>query len=373
MNPGDLPNSQLLILMAMFIGMALVFVGLLAFVFTGGFSGRGKKSKKRDRAVKFNLDANATEQDLVAVETKTDKIEPVSTTQVGQTTMTERKKGLLKSGGPAKTSNHQTPTPASEFANLFENSTASTAPEPNLINSEPNHTAANGQYREVLKVLVNVETGQTVVALEGVQYEDISQVEDKAIGHRILEVIALLLKFSGGLMATIHGIKSVPTPEAKLTAIPGAMDTAPKLQQRLAQVSNQTDFTPVAKSEVDSPPATPIENPKPMPKLERIEPIITMTDPSSTMPVPTRRGIFGRGRKTTTPELPPFNLASEIDNVVQQQLAAQLINIPVKIGTGRDGLLRIDVAGQVFDMVDEVEPADIREIIQTAIRNWEQR
>jgi hypothetical protein len=75
-------------------------------------------------------------------------------------------------------------------------------------------------YQELLRVLVDRQSGEIVVEVEGQQYTAISQVKERAIGQRILEVISLLLKFSGGVAATTAGFKTLPIPPARLTSLP---------------------------------------------------------------------------------------------------------------------------------------------------------
>jgi hypothetical protein len=59
--------------------------------------------------------------------------------------------------------------------------------------------------------------------------------------------------------------------------------------------------------------------------------------------------------------------------VVQQTLLAAGERTPVKIDTGLDGHLRIQVNSRYFRAVDEVEPPHIRELIRSAIKEWERK
>ena len=103
-------------------------------------------------------------------------------------------------------------------------------------------------------------------------------------------------------------------------------------------------------------------------------PVTDLTDDTSAESSGGRRGFLGLGAKPEAPlETPGFSLADEIDSMLQQKLIAAGINTPVRITSGLDGLLQIDVQGRRFSAVDEVEPAQIKGIIQQAIQDWERR
>ncbi|RME41176.1 MAG: hypothetical protein D6796_16190, partial [Caldilineae bacterium] len=86
-----------------------------------------------------------------------------------------------------------------------------------------------------------------------------------------------------------------------------------------------------------------------------------------------RRGFFplgGRGEPVELPEVPTFNLAEQIDEILQEKLRQANISTPVKIHSGPKGQIQIQVGARMYDAVDAVEDAQIRAIIQSAIDAW---
>ena len=71
--------------------------------------------------------------------------------------------------------------------------------------------------------------------------------------------------------------------------------------------------------------------------------------------------------------LDPLNLTDNIDQMVQQKLRDRpdLAGRRVRLGTGRDGGLRIYVDDDVFEAVGDITDFKVREIIRDAIREWE--
>ena len=371
MNPGDFTNNQLLNLIIMFVCLALGFAGLLVYAFTG-FGRQGKKVNKRKQEwIEFKAELS---DDQANVESET----VVNTEIVEQGKMmneNEKSGGLLKSEGLLKsTKATRTPSAASEEGFRFPSfeaempqadtasgeaeaeslaQTVDEAPVPTTVSAP----AAKLEAQEVLKVLVNRESGEIIVEVNGQAYETIAQVKDRAIGQRILEVAALLLKFTGGMIATPAGFKMLPAPQAKLTALPPKPKPTAVAQDLSAPKQPVTRQAP---ANVGSP-AMNLSNQSLSVEVEPVE-------------EKDGGGFLGRLLKPDKPlETPGFDLASEIDAVLQQKLLVEAIRIPVKISSGLDGHLRIEVAGQIFTAVDEVEPPDIRSLIQDSIKEWERR
>ena len=71
--------------------------------------------------------------------------------------------------------------------------------------------------------------------------------------------------------------------------------------------------------------------------------------------------------------LDPLNLTAHIDQMVQQKLQERpdLASRRVRLGTSRDGGLRIYVDDDVFEAVGDITDFKVREIIRDAIREWE--
>jgi hypothetical protein len=216
-------------------------------------------------------------------------------------------------------------------------------------------------------VLVDPTTKQIVVEVDGERYETIKQIKERAIGQRILETLALLLKFTGGMVATTAGMKAFPVPEAKLTALPSGSTSI--------SLPVQKPMTPTS-----SPPEEPkrLSEPGIKPQPASSDWFTRPAVPTVSQPTPPAEpagggafSLFGQRSKPEEIPLLNFNLAEAIDNVLQQKLAASGERTVVKIETGPGGGLRIRVGLDVFDAVDEVQPPAIRQLIQMSIKEWE--
>lgn len=267
------------------------------------------------------------------------------------------------------------------------------------------------ELRELLRVLVDPTTGKVIVEVEGQRYRSLKQVQDRQIGQRILEVVAFLLRFTGGLMATVQGIKSIPRPEARLSHMPPPEPTekqdkpaVPAEPEVVADVSDlwamsvpgatsasEADKPTESKPSDVAPPADPentewLEKPKPAAgdnqAAWREQPgsragVTSAPSPAEKSSGWSRFG-FGGGKKeaaaaTSAEEPLGLNLAEEIDQIVQQRLLEANESIPVRVTTASTGMVAIIVAGQRFDMVDDIEPERIRILVQEAIRTYNER
>jgi hypothetical protein len=78
------------------------------------------------------------------------------------------------------------------------------------------------------------------------------------------------------------------------------------------------------------------------------------------------RGMPGR-------TLDPLNLADTIDRMVQQRLVERpdLAGRRIRLGTGKDGGLRIYVDDEIFEAIGDVTDFRVRELIRDTIREWE--
>lgn len=186
---------------------------------------------------------------------------------------------------------------------------------------------------ELLSVLFNPVTQKVVVKIDGQYFDHISQVKDRVLGRRILETVAALLHFTGGIIATASGTKAFPVPEVKLTALPPVNSApAPHAEAPTQTVSAFAGATP----------ARP-------------------TLPKKTLPE----------EKPVAPASTTFNLADEIDAIVQEKLKVAQNATMVKIATGPDGMISIRVGINYYSSVDDVEDPAVRTIIKEAIKEWE--
>jgi hypothetical protein len=353
-------DNQLLGLIAMFVVLGLMF-GVLIVYAMGGFKRSGKKElkKKKWETFKADLTGGSVDGEPQAAEPAFDWGSPM---QTGQPPGEGSKPGgLLKTADPPADFTAQTSDP-----NPIAAAPLDLDARLNGLNGAYTPMSESGAYRELFKVLVDPATKQIIVEVDGEQYETIKQVKKRDIGQRILETVALLLKFTGGMIATTAGMKSLPVPSAGLTALPPA--------SAVPSAKKQPSVPPAATPEPWSqPPPQPTAPPA---KVDWFtQPAVPPADLSS-KPEPSGGGFSILPKRNKAEDIPliSFNLAEEIDKVLQQKLVVSGERTPVKLETGPGGGLRIRVGiNQVFDAVDEVEPANIRNLIQMSIKEWESR
>jgi len=97
-------------------------------------------------------------------------------------------------------------------------------------------------------------------------------------------------------------------------------------------------------------------------------------EPASTTPVVKQAAFLAELRQQTpyrTPESRTF--VDEIDDLVQQRLQERpaLAEHRIRLTTGEDGGLCIQVGQQTFGAVGDVPDIEVRALIQDAIREWE--
>jgi hypothetical protein len=218
------------------------------------------------------------------------------------------------------------------------------------------------EYQELLRILVNSTTNEVIVEVDGQRFSSISQVKQRSIGQRILEGAAVLLKFTGGLIATATGTKTLPAPEVKLTSLPKKSKPSPLPAPEPAPPVHQPVEPPSAGQQF----------------LSQME----AQTQARTAPTPKEieeksRWSFGFGRSSKkeeeTPLVPMFNLAEQIDEILQEKLLQANEQTPVKIHSGAGGQIRIQVGNKFYSSVDEVQEQRIGAIIKSAVQEWERR
>ena len=72
----------------------------------------------------------------------------------------------------------------------------------------------------MLRLLRDPQSGQLIVEIAGQRYTKLAEITDKEIGQYILKLVAHLLAFTNGMIATEAGLKSVPAPKVGETPMP---------------------------------------------------------------------------------------------------------------------------------------------------------
>jgi hypothetical protein len=211
--------------------------------------------------------------------------------------------------------------------------------------------------KQMMRVLRDEDTGAIVVEVEGRQYRQLVEIQDGRIGNRVLEAIADLIKFTGGIVrgqwAAASVTPVVPTremphqpqvvepasPPRSVAVEPPLSDEEEAFLQRLREGDLQVGQTPAREA----------------------RPSIT--------------GFLRRRRPQAAAEEAEAGgtFIDEIEAILQRMIST----VPTPLGegvhvrTGPDGGLQIQVGGRYFSRSDEVPDPAIRDLIKAAVKEWE--
>jgi pyruvate/2-oxoglutarate dehydrogenase complex dihydrolipoamide acyltransferase (E2) component len=229
---------------------------------------------------------------------------------------------------------------------------APAAPEPAAVSEAPAHPG------EVMRVIRDQETGRVLVQVGGKQYAHIREIHDAQVGRRVLWAIADLVRFTGGMATNPQAVRSV------LDAAP-AQANAPAREPGPVAAS----APPVAPTLPPTQPGAPVPRPQPA---------------SSAPPLPTprkrysmvdyfRQGFQRQGSAEPAPSSTSF--IDEIEEILQASLLALPASLPYEVHVlgGENGVLRIEVGNSTYNSPDEVPDPQIRQLIKSAVAEWEKR
>jgi hypothetical protein len=232
-------------------------------------------------------------------------------------------------------------TPAGSTVASSQLASAGSTPEPEALSS------ASDEPGEVLRLLRDPQTGQIVIASGRHKYWRLSDVSDKLVGRKILEVTAHLLHFTQGRLSTQHGIESIPTPAIKPLSQSFVVEPEPR-QVGLLQAHHS---------------------------LRRESAVPQTTAGAVPGPARSRGGFLARlGQKDETPSATPgLNLAAEINDIVQARLTQSSLSqqVTLQITAAPAGGIRIWVDGAIYQTPAEIPDLAVRGLIQTSIEEWE--
>jgi len=211
--------------------------------------------------------------------------------------------------------------------------------------------------KEMMRVLRDEDTGAIVVEVEGRQYRQLVEIQDGRIGNLVLEAIADLIKFTGGIVrgqwAAASVTPVVPTremphqpqvvepasPPRSVAVEPPLSDEEEAFLQRLREGDLQVGQTPAREA----------------------RPSIT--------------GFLRRRRPQAAAEEAEAGgtFIDEIEAILQRMIstAPTPLGEEVHVRTGPDGGLQIQVGGRYFSSADEVPDPAIRDLIRAAVKEWE--
>jgi hypothetical protein len=231
--------------------------------------------------------------------------------------------------------------------------------------SEPSPTAGDTKERRslpmgertIMRVLRDEDTGAIIVEVEGNRYRRLTEIRDGRIGNQVLEAIADLIKFTGGIVRGQWAATSVPTlgpieerppqpqvvepasPPHAVAVEPSGSDEEDAFLRRLREGDLQVGKTPAREA-----------RPGIMGFIRRRKPQVAAE---------------GTGAGGT--------FIDEIEEILQRMIstAPTPLGEEVHVGTGPDGGLQIQVGGRYFSSADEVPDPAIRDLIKAAVRAWE--
>ena len=211
--------------------------------------------------------------------------------------------------------------------------------------------------KEIMRVLRDEDTGAIIVEVEGNKYRRLTEIQDGRIGNQILEAIADLIKFTGGIVkgqwaaASVTPVvptrKSPPRPQVvepasppRAVAVePPGSDEEEAFLRRLREGDLQVSTAPPEEA-----------RPSLMGFIRRRKPQVAAE---------------GTGAGGT--------FIDEIEAILQRMIstAPTPLGKEVHVRTGPGGGLQIKVGGQYFSSPDEVPDPAIRDLIKAAVKEWE--
>jgi hypothetical protein len=188
------------------------------------------------------------------------------------------------------------------------------------------------QGREIMRVLRDEASGGIVIEVQGRAYNNIREITDGRVGRTVLQAIADLVKFTGGL---------VRLPAEK----PGSSPPPPAV-----------------------PPPAPSVTPQEQVEEEFLRRVATGG-------VGLGGGVSSPAVSPTLPSSSPGSFVREINDIFQRYLQkAGLKGEPTNmVMADIHGGLRIKIGADYFSSPDEVTDPTIQQMIKAAVKEWEQR
>ena len=231
---------------------------------------------------------------------------------------------------------------------------------------EPSPTAGDAKERrslpmgerEIMRVLRDEDTGAIIVEVEGNRYRRLTEIRDGRIGNQVLEAIADLIKFTGGIVRGQWAAASVTPVVPTRERPPQPQVVEPASPPRAVAVE-----PPVSDEEEAF-----------LQRLREGDLQVSKTPPEEAQP--SIRGYFTRRRRPQAAAEPAGaggTFIDEIEAILQRMIstAPTLLGKEVHIRTGPDGGLQIQVGVRYFSSADEVPDPAIRDLIKAAVKEWE--
>ena len=211
--------------------------------------------------------------------------------------------------------------------------------------------------KEMMRVLRDEDTGAIVVEVEGRQYRQLVEIQDGRIGNQVLEAIADLIKFTGGIVRGQWAAASV-TPVVPTREMPHQ----PQVVEPASPPRSVAVESPLSDEEEAF--------------LQRLrEGDLQVGQTPAREARPSITGFLRRRRPQAAVEEAGAGgtFIDEIEAILQRMIstAPTPLGEEVHVRTGPDGGLQIQVGGRYFSRSDEVPDPAIRGLIKAAVKEWE--
>jgi hypothetical protein len=351
---GSAPPTQLLILMAMPLTGAILFGVFLAITL-------GRRKKKSQ--MKLGIPPKASQSQKAPPPPA--KV-PASVSATNPPASTEDLDlGVLLSNLQGETAMREEPKSiSSKKGGLLErvgNRPAETPPSPQPAGAV-----------ELLRLLREPQSGQLIVEIAGQRYTKLADITNREIGQYILKLAAHLLAFTNGVILTEAGMKSLGAPKMGKTPEPiGGIEPSVSAPDLKAPLAAPLKTEPSPPEEVSMPA-------KPAPEIESaFLASLRKPEPQSVATPPKKGGLFGLGGASSapSPSLPGFNLAEEINEIVQARLRYSPLadTHQIEVTSDLGGGIRIKVNGRFYSSPDDIPNQEIKELIKASIKEWERK
>ena len=210
--------------------------------------------------------------------------------------------------------------------------------------------------RAIMRVLRDEDTGAIIVEVEGNRYTRLTEIRDGRIGNQVLEAIADLIKFTGGIVRGQWAATSVPT-------------LAP-IEERPPQPQVVEPASPPRAVTVEPPGS---DEEAFLERLREGDPQVGKTPSKEAQP--SIMGFLRRRKPQAAAEETETGgtFIDEIEEILQRMISTAPTppSEAVHVGTGPDGGLQIQVGIRYFSSADEVPDPTIRDLIKAAVKEWE--
>ena len=221
---------------------------------------------------------------------------------------------------------------------------------------------------ELLRLLRDPQSGDLIVEVAGRHYSKLTDVDDKEVGQYILELVAHLLVFTNGVIATEIGVKSVYLPK-RLSKVPIPFKRPTPVSQLPDPAVHESSSEPEPTS------SEPDELvPKPPPEAEAAFLASLQARPPQPEPQQGGGGMYGRPKPTSEAgAMPGFDLAGEINKIVQTRLMISPLSSAsiVEIVSDHRGGIRILVDDISYASPDDIPDPEVKKLIKESIKQWE--